>query len=81
MGISPTEKALNWWIQSKWKPKGEIRLQLGSKGFFTVIFDLLEYRDRIFEGDPYFFNAVGLCMRFWKENFTPEKEDFTRVLV
>lgn len=42
MGIWPTERALKWWIQRKWTPKGEIRLQLGSKGFFTVIFELLE---------------------------------------
>lgn len=79
MGIWPTKRALKWCIQIKWTPKGEIQLQLGSKGFFTVIFDLLEDRDKIFEGEPYFYNSAGLYMRFWREKFTPEKEDFTRV--
>ena len=46
-----------------------------------VVFSLLEDRDRIFEGGPYFFNSAGLYMRYWKENFTPDKEDFTRVPV
>lgn len=81
MGIWPTEGALNLWIQNKWTPKGEIKLQLGSKGFFIVIFDLLEDRYRIFEGGPYFYNSVGLYMRFWKDNFTLEKENFMRVPV
>jgi len=48
MGIWPIEKALNWWIQAKWKPKGEIKLQLGSMGFFIEIFDLIEDRYIIF---------------------------------
>jgi len=64
MGIWPTEKALNWGIQAKWKPKGEIRLQVGSKGLFTVILDLIEDRDRIFKVGSYFFNSTGLSMRF-----------------
>ena len=54
---------------------------MGSKGFFIVIFGLLEDIDGIFEGGPYFYNSIGLYMRFWRENFTPEKEDFTRIPV
>jgi len=60
MGIRPTEKALNSWIQKKWCPKGAIHLYLGSKGFFTFIFDLLKDRDYIFEGGPYLFNSAVL---------------------
>jgi len=41
IGRWPTEKALHGWISAKWKPKGDITLQLGPKGFFTVIFFLL----------------------------------------
>jgi hypothetical protein len=33
MGIWPSEKALQIWIKSHWKVKGQIDLQLGSKGF------------------------------------------------
>ena len=73
MGIWPSERALKGWIQAKWNPKGTIELQLGSKEFFTVVFALLEDKDRIFEGGPYFFNSVGLYMTFWKENFMLEQ--------
>ena len=81
MGIWPSKRALKGWIHAKWNPKGEIDLQLRSKGFFTVVFANLEDRNRVFEGGPYFFNSVGLYMRFWKENFTLDNEDFTRVPV
>ena len=64
MGSWPTKKALNGWIQNKWRPKGEVRLQLGSKGFFMVIFNLLEDKERIFEGVSYFLNAARLYMRY-----------------
>ena len=81
MDIWPTERALKGWIHAKWNPKREIDLQLKSKGFFMVVITVLEDRDRIFEGGPYLFNSAGLYMRYWKENFTPGKEDFTRVPV
>jgi len=41
----------------------------------------LEDIDKVFEGGPYFHASVGLYMRPWKENFSPEKETFTCVLV
>jgi len=31
LGFWPTEKALQGWIASKWKPKGQVTLQLGPK--------------------------------------------------
>jgi hypothetical protein len=48
MGIWPMEKSLEWWIQTRWKPKGEVNLKWGSKGFFTTIFTSLEDKDRVF---------------------------------
>lgn len=54
MGFWPTEKELHGWIASKWKPKGQVTLQLGPKGFFTAIFHYLEDKSRIFDGRPYF---------------------------
>ena len=48
MGLWPTERVLHVWIRSHWKPKGEIHLHLGSKGFFMVVFTNLEDKDRVF---------------------------------
>jgi len=81
LGIWPTERALIAWIHAVWKPKGHYDLQLGAKGFFTVIFFNLEDRTRIFEGGPYFFNSAGLFLRTWKERFNPDNEDLSVVPV
>ena len=77
VGIWPKEKDLIKWISSVWNPKGHYDLQLGSKGFFTIIFFNQEDRDRILEGGPYFFFYAGLYLRPWKERFNPETEDLT----
>jgi len=62
MGIWPTEKALHVWIRNHWKPKGKINLHLGSKGFSTVVFTILEDKGIVFEGGPYFYAAASLYM-------------------
>lgn len=81
MGIWPMEKALQVWIRNQCKPKGEITLHLGSKGFFTMVFTNLEDKDRVFEGGPYFYAVDGLYMRPWVMNFVLERETFTSVPV
>jgi len=81
MGMWLTERALHIWIRSHWKPKGEIHLHMGSKGFFTVVFTSLEDKDRVFEGGPYFYAVAGLYMRPWMMNFVPKHETFTLVPV
>lgn len=48
------------WIQIKWKPKGHIKPKMSARGFFTVVFSILEEKTWIFENGPYFFNNVGL---------------------
>jgi hypothetical protein len=55
LGIWPTERDLLAWINSRWKPTCHIEIKLGSKGFFTVIFENEKEREHIFEGGPYFF--------------------------
>jgi hypothetical protein len=59
--------ALKWdlikWIKAWWNPKGHYDLQLGSKGFFTIIFFNLEDKDQIFENGPYFFNFSRLILK------------------
>lgn len=81
MGIWPSERTLCQWIKQQWKPKGDVQLHLGAKGFFTLVFTSLEDKDRVFEGGPYFLAAAGLYMRPWKPNFVPERESFTQVPV
>jgi hypothetical protein len=81
LGLWPSERDLIKWIQYWWKPKGHYELQLGSKGFFTIILHNLEDRNHIFDGGPYFYNSAGLFLRFWTEKFSPEKEDFSHAPV
>ena len=75
IGLQPSEKALLWWINSTWKPKGHYDFHLGLKGFFTIYFISQEDWNRIIDGGPYFYYSVGLFLRPWKEKFCPEKED------
>jgi len=72
---------LHIWIRSHWKPKGELHLHLGSKGFFTVVFASLEDKDKVFEGGPYLYTVVGLYMWPWMINFVPEHETITSIPV
>eukprot|EP00253_Pinus_taeda_P016416 PITA_16416 len=81
LGFWPTEKSLQGWIASKWKPKGQVTLLLGPKGFSTAIFYCLEDKSRIFEGGPYFFNSSGLFPRDWKPRFNPDTEDLSHAPV
>ena len=60
-----------------WKPKGHYDLQMGAKGFLTIIFFNLEDRNRVLDGEPYFFNLARFFLRVWKERFNPDKEDIT----
>ena len=73
MGFWPTRQALCGWITAKWKPKAHFDLQLGSKGFFTIIFHHIDDKSRVEEGGPYFFNATSLYLCNWMERFSPEK--------
>jgi len=58
MGLWPMERVLHILIKFHWKPKVEIHLHLGSKGFFTVVFTCLEDKDSVFGGGPYFYAAA-----------------------
>ena len=81
VGIWLKEKDLINWINGVWNPKGHYDLQLGSKGFFTIIFFNQEDRDRVMEGGPYFFFSVGLYLHPWKDHFNLETEDMMVVPV
>lgn len=79
MGFWPIEQTLCQWIKKQWKPKGDVRLHLGAKGFFIVVFSNLEDKYGIFDGRRYFFASVGLYIMPQKPNFLPEKETFKQV--
>jgi len=66
MGLWTSDKSLMWWIKTRWNPKGDVSLKRGSKGFFMTIFNLEEYRERVFQGGPYLFDFVGVYMQIWK---------------
>jgi len=42
LGILPSERDLVKWIHHWWRPKRNYEIQLGSKGFFTIILHNLE---------------------------------------
>jgi len=77
IGLWPSEKVLEGWIKATWKPQGHYDLQLGAKGFFTIIFDNEVDWVRIFDTGPYFLNSAGLFLRPWKERFNPDTENVT----
>jgi len=81
MGLWAMERALYIWMRSHWKPKGEIHLHLGSKGFFTMVSASLEEKDWVFEEVPYFYVVAGLYMCTWTVKFIFECQIFTSVLV
>ena len=81
VGIWPPEKTLIWWINTTWKPNGNYDLQLGAKGFFTIIFLNLEDKKRVFHGGHYFKNLVGLYLTLWKERFNRDKVDLSVALL
>jgi len=69
-----SERDLTRWIQQKWLPFTHIKLKLGVKGFFTVIFSNLQDKERAFENGPYFYYNAGLFMRYWEECYNLDKE-------
>jgi hypothetical protein len=73
--LCPSKCDLIKWIHKWWNPKGNYDLQLGFKGFFTIILDNLEDRNHIFDRGPYYFNLVVLFLRFWIDKFILETED------
>lgn len=50
---------------------------MGSKVFFTIIFNNIEDQENIFQGGPYFINSAGLFMKPWVPRFDPKKEYFS----
>ena len=75
------EKSIVWLIDTTWKQKYHYDVRMGSKVFFMVVFNILEYKDGIFVNGPYLFNSVELYLSYWKRKFTLEKEELSSTLV
>jgi hypothetical protein len=48
---------------------------------FAVDFENKEEKEKIFEGELYFLNTVGLFMRYWNVGFDSQPEDFSKTPV
>ena len=76
MGLWPSAKTTDDWIQRNWKPhlkKGVTCYPLSS-GFFLFEFINKEDKDLIFRNGPYFMGTQGLYLNRWAPNFDPTVE-------
>jgi hypothetical protein len=74
LGLWPSEKDLVKWIQHWWKPKGHYDLQLGSKGFFTIILHNLEDINKsLKEGHTFTTRQAFSSVSGWKDSAPKRK--------
>jgi hypothetical protein len=73
MGLWPSSKTTDDWIQRNWKPnltQGVTCYPVG-RGFFVFEFISEEDRDLIFRNGPYFMGTQGLYLNKWTPDFDP----------
>jgi hypothetical protein len=73
MGLWPSSKTTDDWIQRNWKPNlahGVTCYPVG-RGFFVFEFISEEDRDLIFRNGPYFMGSQGLYLNKWTPDFDP----------
>jgi hypothetical protein len=49
-------------------------IMLLDNNYFMVVFNYMADRNKVFEGEPYFHNQVGLFMKPWHADFNPSEE-------
>ena len=56
IGLWPSPKAINGWVQRNWRPlvSEGIRSHFFGRGYYVFVFDAAEDRDPIFRNGPYF---------------------------
>jgi len=59
------------------KAKGPSRSKAWLQGLFYNHLPSIEDREHVFHNGPYSFNSTGLHLGIWKEELSPEKEEFT----
>jgi hypothetical protein len=76
MGLWPSTRTTDNWIQRNWRPliKNSVTCYAVGKGFYIFEFISQEDRDLIFRNGPYFMGAQGLYLNRWTPNFDPALE-------
>jgi hypothetical protein len=76
MGLWPSTRTTDNWIQRNWRPliKNSVTCYAVGRGYFIFEFISQEDRDLIFRNGPYFMGAQGLYLNRWTPNFDPASE-------
>jgi hypothetical protein len=76
MGLWPSTRTTDNWIQRNWRPliQNSVTCYAVGKGFYIFEFISQEDRDLIFRNGPYFMGAQGLYLNRWTPNFDPALE-------
>jgi hypothetical protein len=73
MGLWPSTRTTDNWIQWNWRPliQNSVTCYAVGRGYFIFEFISQEDRDLIFRNVPYFMGAQGLYLNRWTPNFDP----------
>jgi len=73
MGLWPSTKTTNDWIQRSWRPqlKDNVICYPVGRGFYIFEFSSKEDKDLIFRNGPYFMGSQGLYLNRWTPDFDP----------
>jgi hypothetical protein len=76
MGIWPSARTTDNWIQRNWRPliKNSVTCYAVGRGYYIFEFISQEDRDLIFRNGPYFMGTQGLYLNRWTPNFDPTSE-------
>ena len=74
MGLWPSSKTTDDWIQRNWRPqlKNSVTCYPVGRGFFIFEFISKEDRDLVFRNGPYFMGSQGLYLNKWTPDFNAE---------
>jgi hypothetical protein len=75
-GLWPSPKAVEAWMDERWKTliQGNVTLYAVGRGFFIFSFTRKVDRDLVFRSGPYFMGSKGLFLAPWTLDFNPEAE-------
>jgi hypothetical protein len=76
MGLWPSARSTENWIQRNWRPliTNSVTSYAVGRGFFIFEFISQEDRDLIFRNGPYFMGTQGLYLNRWTPSFDPASE-------
>jgi hypothetical protein len=76
MGLWPSTRSTDNWIQRNWRPliTNSVTCYAVGRGYFIFEFISQEDRDLIFRNGPYFMGTQGLYLNRWTPNFDPASE-------